>query len=122
MTEETRPPGKTTVAPDVLLSIARLTALRIEGVHALSNVHQAFRRLVQSGHSAKGVRADILGDRVTMDLHVVLDHDVNVRQVSREIQKEVARAISEMVGMQAERVNVHIEDIHYPESTSSPSE
>jgi len=46
---------------------------------------------------------------------VILKNDVNVREVSRMIQQEVNRAISEMVGMQVGRVNVHIEDIDYPQ-------
>ena len=47
-------------------------------------------------------------------LHVVLDKDVNVRQVSRQIQQEVVRAIDDMVGMRAGTVNIHIEDIFCP--------
>jgi uncharacterized alkaline shock family protein YloU len=37
-----------------------------------------------------------------------------MREVSHNIQYEVARAISEMVGMPVGRVNIHIEDIDYP--------
>jgi uncharacterized alkaline shock family protein YloU len=44
----------------------------------------------------------------------VLDKDVNLRQVSREVQTSVSRAISEMVGMIAGRININIEDIYYP--------
>jgi uncharacterized alkaline shock family protein YloU len=62
----------------------------------------------------EGVRIRIEGDRVYADLHVILDHNVNVRDVSRNIQNEVSRTISEMVGMEVGRVNVHIEDIRYP--------
>ena len=47
------------------------------------------------------------------DLYVILDCNINVREVSRNIQTEVARAISEMVGMEVGQVNVHIEDIHF---------
>jgi uncharacterized alkaline shock family protein YloU len=45
-----------------------------------------------------------------------MDKDVNVRQVSHQIQQDVARAIDEMVGMRAGTVNIHIEDIYYPPS------
>ncbi len=113
--EEARTPGTTTVAPDVLLSIARLTALQVEGVARMSEAPQKpLRRLTQRGHAGHGVRADITGDLVDLDLHVVLDKDVNVRQVSRQIQQEVVRAIDDMVGMRAGTVNIHIEDIFCP--------
>ena len=53
-------------------------------------------------------------NRVYADIYVFLKNNVNVREVSRNIQREIARAISEMVGMEVGRVNLHIEDIEYP--------
>lgn len=109
----TRPPGKTTIAPNVLLTIARLTTLNVEGVNQMSHLPGGVNRVFDRGYE-EGVRIRIEGDRVFADLYVILDHDVNVREVSRNIQYEVSRAISEMVGMEVGRVNVHIEDIYYP--------
>jgi len=106
--------GKTTIAPEVLLTIARLTTLDIAGVSRMSPVPGGVNRLFNRGIS-EGVRIDIReDDTVFADLFVILQNDVNIRDVSREIQHKVARAISEMVGMQVGRVNVHIEDIDYP--------
>ena len=106
--------GKTTIAPEVLLTIARLTTLDISGVSRMSPVPGGVNRLFNRGIS-EGVRIDIReDDTVFADLFVILQNDVNIRDVSREIQHKVARAISEMVGMQVGRVNVHIEDVDYP--------
>ena len=63
---------------------------------------------------ADGIRIEIEDDRVYADIYVVLHHNVNVREVSRNIQREVTRSISKMVGMKVGRVNIHIEDIDYP--------
>ena len=80
----------------------------------MSPVPGGVNRLFNRGIS-EGVRIDIReDDTVFADLFVILQNDVNIRDVSREIQHKVARAISEMVGMQVGRVNVHIEDIDYP--------
>jgi uncharacterized alkaline shock family protein YloU len=69
-------------------------------------------RIFQRGYD-EGVRIRIEDDRVYSDVHVVLDQNVNIREVSRNVQNAVSRAISEMVGMEVGRVNVHIEDIHF---------
>ena len=61
----------------------------------------------------EGVRIDIQEDTVSADIYVILKNDVNIRDVSRMIQQNVSRAISEMVGMSVGRVNIHIEDIDY---------
>lgn len=102
-----RNPDSTTIAPDVLHSIARLTALQVPGVH-----DTAVRRMGRA--SDEGVQVAVQDGIVDVDLHLVMDADVNLRQVSREVQAAVSRAISEMVGMVAGRINIHIEDIHYP--------
>jgi len=108
-----QPQGKTTIAPEVLLNIARLTTLDVQGVSRMSNTPGRVNRLLRRG-SSEGVCIDINEDVVTADLHVILEKDFNIRDVSRQIQRSVARAISEMVGMRVGRVNVHIEDIDYP--------
>jgi len=112
MAETSRPPGKTTIAPNVLLTIARLTTLDVEGVSHMSHLPGGFNRIFHRGYD-EGVQIRIEGDFVYADLYVILENDVNVREVSREIQNEVSRAISEMVGMTVGLVNVHIEDISY---------
>ena len=104
--------GKTTIAPDVLLTIARLTSLEVPGVSRMGNVPATVDRLFQRGYG-EGVRLDIRQDVVHIDLHLILCQDVNIRDVSRQVQHDVSRAISEMVGMQVGRVNIHIEDIDY---------
>jgi uncharacterized alkaline shock family protein YloU len=106
--------GKTTIAPEVLLTIARLTTLNVPGVSRMSAVPGGVNRFFQRG-LGEGVRIQIKENNVVYaDLYVILQNDVNIRDVSREIQHNVARSISEMVGMQVGRVNVHVEDIDYP--------
>ena len=114
MNEHPRPPGKTTIAPDVLLTIARLATLKIPGVSRLSP-YPGWRLLKsRRGQGDDGIHIEIQDDMVYADLYVILKHDVNIREVSRNIQHNVARAISEMVGMRVGRINIHIEDIDYP--------
>jgi|YNPBryBLVA2012_1023415.scaffolds.fasta_scaffold18579_2 uncharacterized alkaline shock family protein YloU len=111
MTSEYHSPGKTTLTPDVLLTIARQSALEVEGVHSVAPVRLAVKDLL--GHRGDGVRLNIENGLVFLDLFLVLESDVNIREVSRNVQATVARAITEMTGLETSHVNVHIEDIHY---------
>ena len=115
MNDQTRPPGKTTIATDVLLNIATLTTLSVDGVARMSVNAGGVNRLIRPGQYDNGVKIQIDDNIVNVDLHVIINKDVNIRQVSRTIQKEVARAISEMVGMDVGKINVFIEDIDYKE-------
>jgi len=107
-------PGKTTIAVDVLLTVARLTTLGVAGVtrmgHGPANRVKGF---IRKHNVDEGVEIEVQDDIVYADLFVVLDKDANVRQVGSTIQQEVSRAILDIVGMQVGWINVHVEDIDY---------
>ena len=106
--------GTTTIAPDVLLTIAQLTTLNVDGASRLSHVQVPVNQLFKRTQKREGVLIEVVDDVVYAHIYVILKSDVNVRDVSHNIQREVCRAISEMVGMTVGRVNIHIEDIDYP--------
>ena len=115
MTENIRPPGKTTIAPEVLLTIVNLTTLRTSGVNRVSAKPGAFNRLLILGHQNNGVRIEITGNQVDTDIYVVIDEKYIIRKVSESIQRKGGRAIAEMVGMQIGESNIHVEDIDFYE-------
>ena len=112
MDQNTRPPGKTTVAPDVLVEIARMAALNVKGVSDMAPISGGVNRLFRRG-IVDGVRITIEEDTVFADLYVILENGFNIRDTSRTIQKQVNRAITEMVGMQVGEVNINIENIAF---------
>jgi len=122
MTEQShpsgRPPGKTTIAPEVLLNIARLTTLSVPGVNRFSSIQGGVNRLFKRT-SVEGIRIVVENNTVYADLYLILNKDVNIRDVSRAVQAQVSRAISEMVGMDVGRVNIHVEDVEYGNTTET---
>lgn len=118
MDKKSHAPGKTTIAPEVLLSIARLSALSVQGVSRLSTTPTDVNQFLKRG-AHEGVKITVENGVVYADIYVVLTRDVNVRDVGRAIQAKVTRAISEMVGMEVGKVNIHVEDIDYHQVTES---
>jgi uncharacterized alkaline shock family protein YloU len=106
-----RSAGKTTLTPDVLLTIARMAALEVKGVKRMAPIKGGVNSLFGRGND--GIRIVVEDSNVFVDLYLVLDSDVNIRDVSRTVQQTVGRAISEMTGMEVGHVNIHIEDIDY---------
>lgn len=113
MSEYTDSPGKTTIALEVLYTIARLTTLQVDGVSRMATIPARVDRIFKRS-LAEGVVIEVEDDTVYADLYVILEGDVNIRDVSKCIQSDVSRAISEMVGMQVGKVNVHVEDVEFP--------
>ena len=102
--------GKTTIAHDVLLTIARLSAVQTPGVARTSPLPGGADRIFKRGIE-DGVRIEVRGQAVLVDLYLVLEPGYNLREVGRAAQSAVRRAIEEMVGMDVLAVNVHVEDI-----------
>ena len=98
--------GRITVAPEVLETIARLTTLAVPGVARMVSP-QGVRRLIRRD----GVKLEIVGNSVRVELHVVTEPEASMLSVSRQIQAEVTRAIQDMVGMEVQSVDVRIEDV-----------
>jgi uncharacterized alkaline shock family protein YloU len=117
MTEELNT-GKTTVAPDVLITIARMSALNVPGVSRMANVSGGVNRLLKRG-AHDGVRIEVDDNVVVANLYLILEEDVNIREVSRNVQMQVARAIQEMIGMDIGSIDIHIENIDFKEEATS---
>jgi len=115
MNENSVTPGKTTISIDVILTITRLTTLDVPGVRRMSQIpSRRFRTMLLHRQEEDGLHVEVVDDVVYTDIYVVLDSDVNIREVGRNIQSTVARAITDMIGMQVGVINVHVEDIDYP--------
>ncbi len=100
--------GKITIAPQVLITTARLTALAVPGVARLiapPGVGRVFH--------GDGVRVQVIEDRVHVKIYVMTEPGANLLGIGRKIRTEVTRALENMVGVEVEAVDVYIEDVAY---------
>lgn len=103
--------GNVTIAPDVLLSLVRLTALATPGVARLyAGMPTGVQRLF-SGKVAEGIRIEIENHTVSVDLYIVAEPDAQMLTLGQTLQREINRAIQDVVGMPVKQVNIHIEDV-----------
>lgn len=96
--------GKTTIAPSVLSTIAKLTTLAVQGVSRMAEGKV-------SPNDKEGVRVDVEDGLIHLDLYIILSSNQNARLIAEQIQQEVNRQITEIVGMEVANINVHITDV-----------
>lgn len=96
--------GKTTIAPSVLCTIAKLTTLAVPGVSRMAE---------GKAHSSDldGVKVETRDGSIYLDLFVIMSSDRNARLVAEQVQQRVNRQITEIVGMEVAKINVHITDV-----------
>jgi uncharacterized alkaline shock family protein YloU len=104
--------GRTTVDPSVIIKIAKLTALSVPGVSRMASGPHPINSLLKKNY-IDGILIEVENNTVYADLYVELSNDIDLYKTSLEIQEKVSRAITEMVGMDVGKINIHVEDIDY---------
>lgn len=116
-------PGKVIIAPEVIITIVKMTALATPGVARLStSIPGRMTRLLRGAHSADGIDVEMQGDNVVVELFVVATREAKMRELGEQLQRDTSRAITEIVGLPVGAVNVHIEDVADPFDDPSPSD
>lgn len=109
-----RPSGKIFVAPGVLITVAKLAALSVPGVVRMSPVPGGVNELFRLGAS-RGVRLTTVDDTVSTELFLVVESDADVPELAHKVRLEVIRAITEIIGLKAGEIVIHIEDVVPPQ-------
>lgn len=102
--------GLVMISPQVLTTIARQATLNVPGVVSMSP-GISFNRLLGRAKGGEGVKVAVEEGTVSIDLFIIVEPQVNMLRLGQEIQREVTRAIQDLVGMPVREVNVHIEDV-----------
>jgi uncharacterized alkaline shock family protein YloU len=103
--------GKVTIAPNVLVTIVQKAASSIPGVAELHDGPPAVKRLLGLHTVGEGVEVSVLNDQVIVDVYLIAHRGVDLLQMGWQLQHEVTRAIEDIVGMEVQEVNVHVEDV-----------
>ncbi|MDO9546997.1 MAG: Asp23/Gls24 family envelope stress response protein [Pelolinea sp.] len=112
MDEYSNTQGRTTIDPSVIIKIAKLTALSVPGVSKMASGPHLVNSLLKKNY-LDGILIDVENNTVYADLYLVLKNDIDLYKTSLDIQEKVSRAITEMVGMDVGKINIHIEDIDF---------
>ena len=105
--------GRIEVAPEVLITIVRQEVLGIKGVRRMASVPSDVGNLFRRATRYDGIVLDYTDNRLSFDIYVYMEPDVNLPETCRRLQKAVVEALDKMVSLPVEAVNVHVEDVIY---------
>jgi uncharacterized alkaline shock family protein YloU len=106
--------GAIRIAARIVAALARDSASRVPGVRlALGRTtHGPLSALAQDAMPAERLaHAGVLGRTAAVDLTIAVNYDRPVHHVARDIQKQVAAALRDDLGLRAATVNVIVADI-----------
>ena len=101
--------GTIKIAENVVSTIATLAASEVEGVVVQNK--KSMERSVSVTNN-RYTKVDVIGDKVKVDIGIVVDYGFNIPATSQKVQSKVQSTIESMTGLQVTDVNVRILSVH----------
>ena len=106
--------GAVIVSAAVYTEIAGTAATNCFGVKGMAarSVQDGLFHLLRKESAGKGVLVEFHeDDTITIDLHIMVDHGVNLQAVGESIISEVRYVVNKCTGTQVRAVNVYIDSM-----------
>ena len=106
--------GSVQVSTNVYVDIAGTAASNCFGVKGMAarSVKDGVYHLLRVESMGKGVRVEFNDDcSVSIDLHIMVDHGVNLNAVGASIISEVRYVVTKCTGTEVRDVNVYIDSM-----------
>lgn len=105
--------GSINISEEVIAAIAVGAVREVEGVSGMmTNLGGSVTDLVNNKKNAhkgaKGVKIDMTGTALTLDLYLTVQFGHPIPEVTENVQKAVASAIEAMTGCSVGTVNIHV--------------
>ena len=106
--------GTVSVSTNVYTDIAGTAASNCFGVKGMAarSVKDGLFHLLRKESASKGVKVEFHEDNtISIDLHIMVDHGVNLNAVGSSIISEVRYVVENTTGTKIRKVNVYIDSV-----------
>lgn len=110
--------GNIRISEEVVATVAGLAAAEVKGVAGMSNnLASGIYDLIGKKNLSKGVKVDINEQEVMIDLFIVVEYGSRIPEVAWEIQEKVKKSVETMTGLNASKINIHIQGVKIEKET-----
>ena len=102
--------GKISISDEAIAKVAAHAALECYGVVEMVSrkLSDSFAQLLKRDTSAKGVKVVTTGDRIFIDIYVIIKFGVSIAAVAESLKSSVKYKVEQFTGMIVNAVNVNI--------------
>ena len=103
------------ISEDVIGIIAGIAAAEVEGVSGMTlGFVDGINQLIGSNKKfAKGVKIELDGAKVIIDLYVIVKYGVRIPDVAFSIQNSVKASVEAMTGLTIQAVNINVQGVTF---------
>ena len=118
--------GTVSFATDVVATIAGLATTEVEGVASMWSTtglaDMLTRKMQPARNLTRGVRVEINGDSVAVNVSIVVDYGFPVPEVAGKIKENVKKNIETMTGLKVSGVDVQVQGVSFEKENRTAAE
>jgi len=104
-----------TISEDVIGIIAGIAAAEVDGVSGMTlGLVDGINQILGSNKKySKGVKIELEGNNVVIDLYVIVKYGVRIPDVAFSIQNSVKSQVETMTGLNVQSVNINVQGVTF---------
>lgn len=111
--------GRISIAEDVIASIARIAAGKVDGIAHSSGSGSGGLMSIFSGEDvAPNIKTELSNEEVRVELRISVEYGYPVHEVAQGVQQNVQRDIEQQAGVTVSNVDVFVKKVVPPHTHS----
>ena len=112
--------GRITIAEDVIASIARIAAEKVDGIAQSSGgVGGGLRSIFGGEDIAPNIKTELTEDTARVELRIAVEYGYPVHEVAQGVQQNVQSDIEKMAGITVSSIDVYVKKVVPPHTHTS---
>ena len=106
--------GRITIAEDVITSIAKIAAEKVDGIARSGGSSGGLMSIFGGEDIAPNIKTDLAEDTARLELRIAVEYGYPVHEVAQGVQKNVQQDIEEMAGVNVSSIDVYVKKVVPP--------
>jgi uncharacterized alkaline shock family protein YloU len=114
--------GRITIAEEVIASIARIAAEKVDGIAHAAGGAGGLMSIFGGEDIAPNIRTELANEQVRVELRIAAEYGYPVHEVARGVQKNVEQDIEKLAGVKVSSVDVYVKKVVPPHTHETETE
>jgi len=111
--------GRISIAEDVIASIARIAAEKVDGIaHSSGGGGGGLMSIFSGEDVAPNIKTELSNEEVRVELRISVEYGYPVHEVAQGVQQNVQRDIEQLAGVTVANVDVFVKKVVPPHTHS----
>jgi uncharacterized alkaline shock family protein YloU len=111
--------GRISIAEDVISSIARIAAEKVDGIARPTGGSGGLMSIFGGEDVAPNIKTELVNDQVRVELRISVEYGYPVHEVAQGVQRNVEQDIESLAGVTVSNVDVFVKKVVPPHTHGS---